>query len=96
MSKPVATVGSRFEGFCSACRSQVGGSLVTGSFVAVEGRPVCVTGSSGRGDCGHPCTAVGLSAVWSIGGKAVARAGDPVTGVIEGRITTGSDFVATD
>lgn len=96
MSRPVATVGSRFEGYCSACAARVGGLLVEGSFMTIEGRAVCVSGSAGRGDCGHACAAVGQSAVWSIEGKPVARAGDPVAGVIEGHIVSGCDWVAAD
>ena len=97
MSLPVATVGHRFEGFCRECGARVGGTLVSGEFPTIEGRNICVTGSRGRGDCGHGCTVVGRSAVWRIEGKPVARVGDPVTdGSIEGHIITGSDFVFSD
>ena len=97
MSLPVATVGCRFEGVCGDCNALVRGVLVSGAFVAtIEGKNVCVTGSRGRGDCGHFCAVVGQSAVWLIEGKPVARVGDPVTGGIEGRIINGSDFVFAD
>lgn len=97
MSLPVATVGHRFEGVCQACGGvTVRGTLISGEFPTIEGRDICVTGSRGRGDCGHGCTVVGRSAVWRIEGKPVARLGDPVTDGIEGRIITGSDFVSAD
>lgn len=96
MTSPVCTVGSRFVGYCRHCSSTVGGTMVDGEFATIEGQNICVTGSIGRGDCGHSCVAVGQSAIWKIEGKEVARVGDPVTGDIEGKLTTGSDFVTSD
>ena len=74
----------------------VQGTMMTGEFPRIEDRNVCVTGSLGRGDCGHSCTSVGRSQVLFIEGKPVVRVGDPVTGEIEGRLVTGSDFVFSD
>lgn len=97
MPSPVARIGDTFEGRCSACDGHhVTGTLETGEFVTIEGRNICVTGSIGRGSCGHTCIVQGQSAVWSIEGKQVARVGDPVTGTITGTITSGCDFVETD
>ena len=97
MGSPVACVGHRFHGRCSACDNrEVEGTLVTGEFVTIEGKNICVTGSEGRGDCGHTCTVVGQSAVLKIEGKQVARVGDPVIGTITGTIITGSDFITSD
>ena len=62
----------------------------------IEGQQICVTGSKGVGDCGHPCESVGQSEVWFINGKPVVRIGDPVTNGIEGVLITGSDFVNSD
>lgn len=96
MPLPVCCVGDRFEGFCRVCDHTVQGTMMTGEFPRIEDRNVCVTGSLGRGDCGHTCTSVGRSQVLFIEGKPVVRVGDPVTGEIEGRLVTGSDFVFSD
>lgn len=96
MGQPVTCVGDLFRGYCSACPGVVVGRMVTGEFLALEGRNVCVTGSIGRDDAGHTCQAIGLSTAVTIEGKAVVRVGDPVTGTIEGVIITGSDFVSAD
>ena len=93
MPQPVCCVGDRFEGYCLSCGHTVQGTMITGEFPSIEDRNVCVTGSAGRGDCGHTCTSVGQSQVLFIEGKAVVRVGDPVTGGIEGEMITGSDFV---
>lgn len=93
MPQPVCCVGDRFEGYCLSCGHTVQGTMITGEFPSIEDRNVCVTGSAGRGDCGHTCTSVGQSQVLFIEGKAVVRVGDPVTGGIEGKMITGSDFV---
>ena len=97
MASRVARTGDSFAGRCSACDGKwVTGTLETGEFVTIDGRNICVTGSIGRGRCGHTCTVQGQSAVWRIEGKQVARVGDPVTGTITGTITSGCDFVETD
>lgn len=97
MSSPVACVGHRFTGVCHACDNHtVSGTLISGEFVTIDGKNVCVTGSQGKGDCGHTCTVIGGSTVWTIEGKAVARVGDSVTGTIEGTIISGSDTVSSD
>lgn len=96
MPLPVCCIDDRFEGYCRPCRHIVRGTMITGEFPRIEDKNVCVTGSIGRGDCGHTCTAIGRSQVLSIEGKAVVRVGDPVTGDIEGQLVTGSDFVFTD
>jgi len=70
--------------------------MISGEFATIEGKNICVTGSTGQGDCGHTCISIGQSAVWKIEGKPVVRIGDPVTGGIEGRLITGSDFVSSD
>jgi hypothetical protein len=57
---------------------------------------VCITGSKGIGDCGHICDVLGQSEVLFIHDIPVARVGDPVIGVIEGNIITGSDFVFSE
>lgn len=96
MPQPVCCIGDRFEGYCLSCGHTVQGTMLTGEFPRIEDKNVCVTGSLGRGDCGHTCTSVGQSQVLLIEGKAVVRVGDPVTGGIEGRMITGSDFVFSD
>ena len=96
MPQTVCCVGDRFEGYCLSCGHTVQGTMLTGEFPRIEDKNVCVTGSLGRGDCGHTCTSVGQSQVLFIEGKAVVRVGDPVTGGIEGRMITGSDFVFSD
>lgn len=96
MGAPVCTVGHRFEGYCTVCQTWVGGVMVDGEFPTIEGMNICVTGSNGIGDCGHPTQSIGLSAVWKIEGKQVVRIGDPVAGVINGQLVTGSDFVTSD
>ena len=85
-----------FKGQCRSCGTEVVGYMVSGEFPLIEGKNVCVTGSEGRGSCGHSCTAIGQSQVLFIEGKPVARVGDPVTGEIEGQLITGSDFVNSD
>lgn len=98
MGQPVCTVEHRFTGWCYECEAAVGGSMVTGADpdICIEGKPICVDGSEGRGDCGHPCHAVGKSTVFKIMGKPVARVGDPVEGIIVGQLVSGSDFVFSD
>ena len=96
MPQPVCCVGDRFEGYCLSCGHTVQGTIITGEFPCIEYKNVCVTGSLGRGDYGHTCTSVGQSQVLFIEGKAVVRVGDPVTGGIEGRMITGSNFVFSD
>lgn len=96
MPQPVCCVGDRFEGYCLSCGHTVQGTMLTGEFPRIEDKNVCVTGSLGRGNCGHTCTSVGQSQVLFIEGKAVVRVGDPVTGGIEGRMITGSNFVFSD
>ena len=88
---PVACVGDSFSGYCSACEQTVQGIMVEGEFVSIEGKNICVTGSMGRGNCGHTCTAQGTSVV-TIQGNSVVRVGDAVTGTITGTIISGSDF----
>ncbi len=96
MPQPVCCIGDRFEGYCLSCGHTVQGTMLTGEFPRIEDKNVCVTGSLGRGNCGHTCTSVGQSQVLFIEGKAVVRVGDPVTGGIEGRMITGSNFVFSD
>lgn len=98
MGAPIATVGCRFEGSCSACDGAwVGGTLISGEpNTSINGNAICATGSIGRGDCGHTCTVVGQSAIVSINGHTLARVGDPVTGTINGRITTGVNQTTSD
>lgn len=95
MLKNIATVGSRFEGYCSACDEHVQGSMVEGEFVTVEGKNVCVVGSRGVGDCGHTTYAHTGSSVAKINGSPIARVGDEVKGTIDGNIITG-EFVKLD
>lgn len=91
MPSPVCAVGSKFQGHCSACDgSWVEGEIVEGEFVTIDGKNICVTGSLGRGYCGHETRAVGQSAVWRVNGKQVARVGDPVQGTITGTLTQGT------
>ena len=94
MPQPVCCVGDRFEGFCRVCDHTVQGTMMMILSLAVG----AVLGEllDGRGDCGHSCTSVGRSQVLFIEGKPVVRVGDPVTGEIEGRLVTGSDFVFSD
>lgn len=98
MSEPVVTVGHKFQGICHAC----GDKFVTGEMVEgvenrrIEGKDICVTGSKGRGYCGHETKAVGLSEVFFLDGIPVVRLGDPVEGVIDGVLIEGSDFVTSD
>ena len=92
---PVACVGDSFSGYCSACEQTVQGIMVEGEFVSIEGKNICVTGSMGRGNCGHTCAAQGSSFV-TIQGKSVVRVGDAVTGTITGTIISGSDFCSWD
>lgn len=98
MSEPICTVDFEFEGSCSACDgSWVRGKMITGEDkVRINGKPVCVTGSIGRGNCGHTCEAVGQSQVLMINGKKVARVGDPVRGTINGKIITGENNAKAD
>ena len=96
MGAPVACVGDSFSGYCRVCKRNVTGTLVSGEFVTIEDKNICVTGSEGRGSCGHSCTVIGQSTVLTIENKPVARVGDPVTGDIEGTITSGSDFITAD
>lgn len=97
MPMPVATVGCRFTGFCSACKSQTSGKMISGAADrSIEGKNICVSGSEGVGDCGHSCKAIGQSQVLFIDSLPVARAGDPVIGEIVGKIIEGSDFVSCD
>ena len=98
MPIPVCTVGHRFTGVCHACGDVViGGTMITGEpRRTIDGMDICVTGSLGMGDCGHICQAIGQSVVWDIDGKPVVRIGDPVTGLIDGQLVTGSDYVTSD
>lgn len=98
MGAPIATVGCRFEGSCSACDGAwVGGTLISGEpNTSINGNAICATGSIGRGDCGHSTTVVGQSAVVQINGHTLARVGDPVQGTINGRITTGVSQTTSD
>ncbi len=95
--QPVVTIGHAFEGYCKACKGMVRGKMIGGaSDRCIEGKDICVSGSPGRGDCGHSCVAQGQSEVWFIDGLPVVRKGDPVTGGIEGSLIEGSDFVNSD
>lgn len=98
MPLPVVTVGHRFEGVCHACGDvPVMGEMITGQTDrCIEQKEICVTGSIGRGSCGHSCNAIGQSEVWFIDGLPVARLGDPVAGDIDGKLIEGSDFVNSD
>lgn len=98
MPEPVVTVDHKFEGRCKLCNNRlVTGKMITGSdFVDIEGKPVCVDGSIGLGECGHTCESEGKSEVWFIEGKPVVRLGDPVRGNIVGKLIEGSDFVESD
>ena len=98
MSEPICTVGFEFEGVCSACDGAVvKGTMITGEDKAcINGKPICVTGSIGKGTCGHTCTAVGMSQTLMINGKKVARVGDPVEGTIVGKIITGENNAKAD
>lgn len=94
-SMPVCTVGHKFVGICQIC-GPTQGVMITGSPERqIEGKEICVTGSIGRGDCGHQCMAVGQSEVFFIDGLPVVRVGDPVTNGIEGELIEGSDFVTS-
>lgn len=96
--QPVARAGDTFSGYCSSCEHDVTGTIDenTCEFVVIDGARVCVDGTTGTGSCGHTCTVVAQSITTVINDKAVARLGDPVTGTIEGSITSGSDFVSIE
>lgn len=98
MPLPVVTIGHKFEGVCHACGDiWVRGEMITGQpDRCIEHKDICVTGSIGRGYCGHTCEAIGKSEVWFIEGIPVVRLGDPVTGNIDGKLIEGSDFVNSD
>lgn len=91
MGEQICCVGDQFEGVCSACDgATVTGTMTTGEYATIDGNAICVTGSVGTGSCGHTCTAVGQSEVFTINGQPVVRVGDPVEGTIVGKLTTGS------
>lgn len=97
MSLPVVTIGHKFRGYCKICDKIVEGEMITGAADRrIEGKDICVTGSIGRGYCGHTTKAIGLSEVWKIDGLPVVRLGDPVKDVIDGELIEGSDFVTSD
>lgn len=97
MSMPVVTVGHKFRGYCQICGKIVEGKMIEGvENMRIDGQNICVTGSIGKGECGHETKAVGKSEVWKIEGMQVVREGDPVKDVIDGVLIEGSDFVKVD
>lgn len=97
MPEPVVTIGHKFRGYCNICDKMVEGEMITGaSERRIEGKDICVTGSIGRGYCGHTTKAIGQSEVFFIDGIPVVRLGDPVKDVIDGVLIEGSDFVRAD
>lgn len=87
----VARVSDRTIGYCDACDSEMGGSVVTGSpDTYVNNLPVAREGDLVLGDCGHEAYIVTYSHRINVNGLGLARKGDFADGTYSCHIITGS------
>jgi uncharacterized Zn-binding protein involved in type VI secretion len=100
--KGIARVGDTVGGTCYAHASHRAwtGTITTGTAgFKVDGQDAAAVGDTGNTSCGHHFQITGGSSVLTgVGGKIVARQGDPLI-VIEsgiGSITTGSAGVTSE
>lgn len=71
---PVAVKGSGFTGYCKVHKTQVAGFLLSSqNFVRINGMPISVVGTKGKGFCGHTTQIIQGSSFFKINGIPVAR-----------------------
>lgn len=93
---PVAVKGSGFTGFCKAHKTKVAGFLLSSqNFVRINGMPIAVVGTKGKGFCGHTTQVIQGSSFVRINGIPVARL-TSMTGadiINPGQVIQGQPFV---